>query len=419
MSNTMVLLQSHEVPDHFKERYINTAYRRPGSSLAACMRSVLEPTNETLNFWTHLIPGLWFLWQMYVTFTEACSHNDPYMEPLIIFMLSAALCPLISALAHVFNAHSHKARHICFFFDYSALSFYSLGSAVAYKAYVFPVALMGTTFSRIYIYVAVFNSVTSLVMSCMSRFLRPGIWHKLMRTLAFGMPYLYVSLPLMYRLLFCEDWECQEAGLWYYKVQFVYAFLSCACYMSHLPESFWPNTFDVVGHSHQLFHVTASLGTMYQIYGMQSDILAWDAHPLRRTTIEQFSEVGLLVGTVMSINAMLLAVFIYTLYHTKTGHPEKPIANGTYKDHNRNGLDSDMMCDTATEKDSRVLNGPVNPAPVSIHRRHIQQAEESHKNGAVLGHCSREHSDWHNGIKDTLTLYVLNWFCHFMEPRWQ
>ena len=37
-----------------------------------------------------------------------------------------------------------QARHLCFFFDYAALSLYSLGVAIAYKAYLFPRELIGT-----------------------------------------------------------------------------------------------------------------------------------------------------------------------------------------------------------------------------------------------------------------------------------
>lgn len=54
--------------------------------------------------------------------------QDPFTWPLLVFLLSCCLYPLASSCAHTFSTMSARARHICFFFDYGALSFYSLGA---------------------------------------------------------------------------------------------------------------------------------------------------------------------------------------------------------------------------------------------------------------------------------------------------
>lgn len=55
------LLRWDEVPDDFVECFILSGYRRLPCTAQECLASVLKPTNETLNFWTHFIPLLLFL----------------------------------------------------------------------------------------------------------------------------------------------------------------------------------------------------------------------------------------------------------------------------------------------------------------------------------------------------------------------
>lgn len=44
----------------FHEQGILFGYRHPQSSATACLLSLFQMTNETLNIWTHLLP-FWYL----------------------------------------------------------------------------------------------------------------------------------------------------------------------------------------------------------------------------------------------------------------------------------------------------------------------------------------------------------------------
>lgn len=70
-----------------------------------------------------------FLWKLLIVLLEE-DWQDSYCWPLLVFLLSCCLYPLASSCAHTFSTMSERARHICFFFDYGALSFYSLGQEV-------------------------------------------------------------------------------------------------------------------------------------------------------------------------------------------------------------------------------------------------------------------------------------------------
>lgn len=47
-------------PQVFHEQGILFGYRHPQSSATACLLSLFQMTNETLNIWTHLLP-FWYL----------------------------------------------------------------------------------------------------------------------------------------------------------------------------------------------------------------------------------------------------------------------------------------------------------------------------------------------------------------------
>lgn len=79
-------------------------------------------------------PGRYFLWQAVSVVLVQTSWQDSFIWPLVIFLLTCCIYPLASSCAHTFSSMSARARHICFFFDYAALSFYSLGECQRFHA---------------------------------------------------------------------------------------------------------------------------------------------------------------------------------------------------------------------------------------------------------------------------------------------
>ncbi|KAJ7420265.1 membrane progestin receptor gamma [Willisornis vidua] len=159
------LLSAHQVPKGYQEQGILFGYRPPRSSATDCLLSVFQMTNETLNIWTHFLPAWYFAWTL---LGRLQGWDDPQAWPLLAYLLTCCIYPLASSCAHTFSTMSSRARHICYFFDYAALSMYSLGSALAYSAYVFPLEWVGTTFHHCYVPVAMLNSILSTSLSCYS-----------------------------------------------------------------------------------------------------------------------------------------------------------------------------------------------------------------------------------------------------------
>ncbi|XP_042553428.1 membrane progestin receptor gamma isoform X1 [Dipodomys spectabilis] len=267
------LFSIEQVPQVFHEQGILFGYRHPQSSATACILSLFQMNNETLNIWTHLLPFWFFMWRFVTMLWMTDIQNDSYSWPVLVYMCTSCVYPLASSCAHTFSSMSKNARHICYFLDYGAVNLFSLGSAIAYSAYTFPDGLVRTTFHEYYVALAVLNTILSTGLSCYSRFLeiqKPRLC-KLLRILAFAFPYTWDSLPILYRLFLFPGESAQNEAVLYHQKHMLMTLLASFFYSAHLPERLAPGRFDYIGHSHQLFHVCAILATHMQMEAILLD----------------------------------------------------------------------------------------------------------------------------------------------------
>ncbi|KAF6293400.1 progestin and adipoQ receptor family member 6 [Rhinolophus ferrumequinum] len=365
------LLRVHQVPRVFWEDGIISGYRRPTSSALDCVLSSFQMTNETVNIWTHFLPTWYFLWRLLALAGGPGFRAEPYHWPLLVFLLPTCLYPFASCCAHTFSSMSPRARHICYFLDYGALSLYSLGCAFPYAAYSMPASWLHGRLHQLFVPAAALNSFLCTGLSCYSRcgHLRrssaaaheglaeplssvgvpsssdltpaaaadqlclllprfpelesPGL-SKALRTGAFAYPFLFDNLPLFYRLGLCwgGSHSCgQEALSSSHGYHLVCALLTGFLFTSHLPERLAPGRFDYIGHSHQLFHVCAVLGTHFQLEAVLADMgsrRAWLA--------TQDPPLGL-AGTVATLglavagNLLIIAAFSASLFRAPSTCP--------------------------------------------------------------------------------------------------
>ncbi|XP_071850661.1 membrane progestin receptor gamma-like [Apostichopus japonicus] len=306
---TVKLLKADHVPSDFREPFIITGYRSCRCTVLTCLFSALQHTNETLNFWTHFAGFLFFVWQMYQTGDRYWSYNDPFTWAFTAYLISCCIYLLTSSWAHLFSCMSEWFRHVCFFLDYGALSVYSFGCALVYSHYVFPTDYMGTWLHRAFIPLAFINGGCCTMLACSSRLMHEGRLRKLFRMLAFMLPYFCCSVPLLYRLAFCQGSECEAESFPSHRRQFCWAFLTGFLYASHFPERLAPGRFDIVGHSHQIFHVCGMMATYSQFQAVSVDLVQ------RRDVITSLapeasfmSTLGLLV-TLVVMNLLIIASF--------------------------------------------------------------------------------------------------------------
>lgn len=58
----------------------------------------------------------------------------------------------------------------------------------------------------------------------------------------------------------------------FYMLQSLSAALSAILYAFHVPERLWPGRFDILGQSHQIFHLAAFMCTWSQFVGLRLDM---------------------------------------------------------------------------------------------------------------------------------------------------
>lgn len=245
--------------------------------------------------------------------------NDCYSWPLLSYLLVCCAFPLASAVAHLFNVMSDCARHVCFFLDYSALSLFSFGVAVMYRAYCFPVNLLENAkwYSDNYVQIAAVNAVICTIASCQTRFMKPSPLRKTLRLGAFAVPYVYDSFPLIYRIVFNNVSELHLSAHYLHTRQFMFAFLAAFLYASHLPERLVPGIFDIIGHSHQLFHVSSILAVMDQLHAVLLDYQGRKEFVQTKWDFNKFgNSLGYLL-LIFCINSLVIILFTIRLFFFK------------------------------------------------------------------------------------------------------
>ncbi|XP_048397609.1 membrane progesterone receptor epsilon [Stegostoma tigrinum] len=269
-----------EIPREMRECFIVTRYRRPNSTVAECLRSVLQPTNETFNFWTHCIPLLFFLYrfdQLLFKNEEVC-YDHPFLLPMWCFAFGVITIFAESCAAHLFNTLSQQLRYIFHYMDYVAFNVYGFGSTIACYYYIFPfltvmnpVLLEESGQCSEYTDVVKFYSgfcipgTLSLLVICTILICKSCIdWaqHRYtVRAIVFLIP-LSVSVPIFIDI-FYFDFPLKNPHIFFhFWRQCTWLLFAIMFNTSRIPERFWPGQFDVIGQSHQWFHLFSFL-TVY------------------------------------------------------------------------------------------------------------------------------------------------------------
>ncbi|KAA3670919.1 uncharacterized protein DEA37_0007468 [Paragonimus westermani] len=262
-----------DVLNDYREPGILTGYRSEYRSLKLCILSVFHLHNETVNIWTQIIPAAFFCTQLFFT-------NDPF---LLIYLGTTVSFLLTSACAHTFSCYSATGRHVCFFFDYAGITLYSCGCAVCYYAYALPQdfmrpsAYLNADVCDVYLFLSVFLSIWSTHLSGTTRFWKPSFKRKCIRLCAFLIIWLYLAIPVLWRLAKCallsgsgHYGDC--VSMYYWILQFMSAVTAGLLYVSHFPERWFPGRFDLFGHSHQIFHVFGASGAYNQYRALRVDL---------------------------------------------------------------------------------------------------------------------------------------------------
>uniref|UniRef100_A0A3Q3GBM2 Progestin and adipoQ receptor family member 8 n=1 Tax=Labrus bergylta TaxID=56723 RepID=A0A3Q3GBM2_9LABR len=269
-----------DAPPLFRERFILSGYRPVGLSWRCYLLSLFQIHNETVNVWSHLLAAV-FVVMRFMVFIGPEGQG---------FSVDVASLPLV---LYVFSAsHSEEAHYSVFFLDYVGMAVYQYGCALALFLYSSDIDWSQSMLGQVFLPAAALLAWFSCTTGCYAklRFRRPYPLHrKLCQVVPLGVAYLLDISPVADRLL-THRWTSNPAlPLHFLQVTL---FLSSAFFFSFpIPESFSPGRYDILGHSHQLFHILLSVCTLVQQEALFEDFL-WR----RPALLRRFGEERLLLA---------------------------------------------------------------------------------------------------------------------------
>lgn len=256
--------------------FILSGYRPASNSYVASLFSMLGVHNESVNIWTHAAGSLvlvplavsYFYAEVGPRYPGAAGADELVFA---CFFAGAALCLGLSATFHTLSNHSESVAKWGNKLDYSGIVCLIVGSyvpALYYGLFCHP-ALM-----TVYLYGIFTLGLGCGIVSWVERFRTPD-WRPYRAAMFVGLGVSGV-VPVCHGLTIYGYQSLNERmGLGWILLEGVLYIFGAFLYAVRWPERTSPGTFDIWGHSHQLFHILILLAAASHLKGIAK---AFDYH---------------------------------------------------------------------------------------------------------------------------------------------
>lgn len=255
-----------DLPDWMKDNeYITDGHRPQITSLKSCFKSIFSIHAETGNIWTHLVGALIFLGLIiFYLQRPADDFIEPVQEKAVVvtFYVSAFLCLSFSTVFHTLGCNSEDTCLFCGRLDYTGIAILITGSFLPWVYYSF----YCETQTQINYIVTIFILGTiCTVVSLFKSFALPK--YRVLRGVLFLVFGLCGVAPCVHSTIqngaehSFSDGQIQNLILMgaLYIIGVVF-------FTTRFPESVWPGKFNLVFHSHQLFHILVVSAALVQVW---------------------------------------------------------------------------------------------------------------------------------------------------------
>ncbi|OJJ96373.1 hypothetical protein ASPACDRAFT_34852 [Aspergillus aculeatus ATCC 16872] len=250
--------------------YIKHGYRAQLNSFRRCFWSLFHLHNESVNTWSHILPGVYFLVILLAIdyWIAPLPFEVPLSDILAVqtYVAGTAGCLVFSATFHATNAHSPEVARAFLKLDYFGIVL-TISTTCISVAYF---ALHGSPlYQSIYILFTLFCAamVFSVLLDAGMDGARAGPW----RATVFILLAASGFAPI-FRVVF---WAGEEPCGWS-RIPGESLIVTCSSYalgtivyITRFPEAYWPSRFDLVGASHQIFHVLVAFGQIVHLFGLR------------------------------------------------------------------------------------------------------------------------------------------------------
>lgn len=307
--STIELVNFDQVPMFFREPFIISSYRKCDSSAWYCFRSLFQATNETINIWSHILAFVVFAFRFISVFSKHNPWQDSHVYPLLCFAFGICIMLVMSVGAHLFNCMSVKARHICFFFDYAAISVYTFTAGQVFYFYSRPVNSDMLIFNTPSLFLGISATISfASTFACCCSFSRKNRFDAAVKAGTYTSSWLFNTSPYLTMLLFCDKASTcsSHSSVHYFARHCLFYAGGALAYVFRIPERLMIGVFDILGHSHHFLHILCAIGAADEFSAVELDMTQ------RRAVIEPlpgatFANSILLTGLVFLGNiAMVL-----------------------------------------------------------------------------------------------------------------
>ncbi|TVU50055.1 hypothetical protein EJB05_01410 [Eragrostis curvula] len=197
--------------------------------------------------------------------------SDPVTRwPLFAYLGGAMVCLLTSSACHLLLCHSERAAYLTLRLDYAGIAALIVASFYPLAYYTF---LCAPATQRLYMSLITALGAAAAAFSLVPAFQAPAL--RPLRAALFSAMGASGVVPIAHKLVvYGGTAPGAVASAWYEALMGAMYGLGAAVYAARVPERWAPGRFDLVGHSHQLFHVFVVAGA-YAHYLAGLEYLKW------------------------------------------------------------------------------------------------------------------------------------------------
>eukprot|EP00116_Pleurobrachia_bachei_P007595 sb/3467857/ len=257
MSNLIILYEYHEAPPFLHGNPNIKAGYRGYLTPKLCLRSLFMLHNETINIWSHLLVGLYFFYQYFYDARLVGSYegtNGFDHSAFVTMIIAIQICMFSSTAYHLFNCQSHAICQRMLLVD-------CIGIAIGLSGCFFPVM-----YYAFYCFpeLKVLYGVGIGIIFAIAGYIITRPWfgdkqYTYIRIVTYSLVALSGVLPSGHWTLL-HGIHNPIVSQFLPRIALLYALagLGAFFYVTQIPESLCPGRFDILGHSHQLWHACAA-----------------------------------------------------------------------------------------------------------------------------------------------------------------
>ncbi|PMD40096.1 hemolysin-III channel protein-like protein Izh2 [Hyaloscypha variabilis F] len=271
--------------DREDNHFIESGYRAASGSLEECLYSWTYIHNETVNIYTHLLGAAIFLALPLVLFKKEIPPRYALASKAdivvcLIYFLGVAICFCLSATYHTVMNHSQKMDTFGAQLDFQGVILLMWGATIPLLYYGFYCDFrLQKAYSILLSVLAVLCSMSTFQPRFRDPYLRP------VRAATFGSLAIFTMVPVLHGISkYGWQVQSQRMGVVWVLVTLALNISGATAYAFKVPERWCKRRFDILGASHQIFHLMVVLAALTYTKGILQafDFVHGNDHLCRR-----------------------------------------------------------------------------------------------------------------------------------------